>query len=268
MTRVIRVGLFGLGKTGKEVAEQLLNDSAVELCWVVRGNKIDTKKLTASLPVYVAGDVDLRHLVDNYPVDFILDFSTANACFEYAEVMAEKGVGIISAVSAYESHHLDCLKKASNSTIVLYSPNITLGINFIIIAAKILRKLAPHAGVEVVEEHFSDKKEVSGTAVRIAELLKIDPDKHVNSIRVGGIVGRHELIFGLPNQTIRLIHDSINRAAFGQGALFAIKNLDGRENGFYTMEQIVAEGFSSVLNSISPARLNHSAEYNSEYSAG
>ena len=83
--------------------------------------------------------------------------------------------------------------------------------------------------------------------MRIAELLELDPRQHVNSIRVGGIVGRHEIIFGFPNQTLRLTHDSISRAAFGQGALYAIKNLYGRSAGFYTMEQLVAEGFSTAL---------------------
>jgi 4-hydroxy-tetrahydrodipicolinate reductase len=64
---------------------------------------------------------------------------------------------------------------------------------------------------------------------------------------VGGIVGRHEIIFGFPNQTLRLTHDSISRAAFGQGALYAIKNLYERPAGFYTMEQLVSEGFSAAL---------------------
>ncbi len=247
MRNVIRVGLFGLGKIGKEVAAQLLKDPAVELCWVVRGKQTDAVSLPKYLPVYAAKNLDLRILVNSIPVDFILDFSTADVCLEYAEILAEKGIGIISAVSDYQRHHLACLKKASLSTIVLHSANITLGINFIIIAAKILRQLAPQAGIEVIEEHLSDKREVSGTATRIAELLELDPEQHVNSIRVGGIVGRHELIFGFPNQTVRLIHDAINLAAFGQGALFAIKKLDGRDNGFYTMDQIVAEAFSTIL---------------------
>jgi 4-hydroxy-tetrahydrodipicolinate reductase len=248
MTHPIRVGLFGLGKAGKEVAGQLLADQAVELCWVVRGSHVGgATHLPSSLPVHVAQDVGLHRLLDNAPVDFVVDFSSADSCLAYADIMAERGVGIISAVSAYQEHHLSCLKNASLTTAVLYSPNITLGINFIIIAGKVLRKLAPHAGVEVIEEHFCDKKEVSGTAIRIAELLGLDPVKQVNSVRVGGIVGRHEIIFGFPYQTIRLIHDSISRAAFGQGALYAIKNLYGRPNGFYTMEQLVSEGFSAAL---------------------
>lgn len=240
--------MFGLGKAGKEVAEQLLADAAVELCWIIRGgNPAQPSSFSDDLPIYASHEIDLSKLLEKSPVDFIVDFSSADACLEYTKTIADKGIGIISAVSAYQQHHVDCLEKASQKTVVLHSPNITLGINFIIIAGKILRQLAPHAGVEVIEEHFHDKKEVSGTAIRIAELLGLDSQKQVNSIRVGGIVGRHEIIFGFPNQTIRLTHDSINRAAFGQGALYALKNLQGRPKGLYTMEQLVSEGFSAAL---------------------
>lgn len=248
MNNTIKIGMFGLGKAGKEVAEQFLNDPAVKLCWIVRGSNTPlTEHLSEDIPVYISSELDLAKLIKDKPVDFIVDFSSADACLGYADILAAHKISIISAVSAYQEHHLNCLREASKKTVVLYSPNITLGINFIIIAGKILRKLAPHAGVEVIEEHFHNKKEVSGTAIRIAELLGLDPKKHVNSIRVGGIVGRHEIIFGFPNQTLRLTHDSISRAAFGQGALYAIKNLYRRPEGFYTMEQLVSEGFSAAL---------------------
>jgi 4-hydroxy-tetrahydrodipicolinate reductase len=248
MNQTIKIGMFGFGKAGKEVTEQFINDSSVKLCWIVRGsNTFLTDHLPEDIPVYISSEINLAKLIKVNPVDFVVDFSSADACLSYADIMAEHKVGIVSAVSAYQEHHLNCLQEASKKTVVLYSPNITLGINFIIIAGKVLRTLAPHAGVEVIEEHFHNKKEVSGTAIRIAELLGLDPKKHVNSIRVGGIVGRHEIIFGFPNQTLRLTHDSISRAAFGQGALYAIKNLYGKPSGFYTMEQLVSEGFSAAL---------------------
>lgn len=56
-------------------------------------------------------------------------------------------------------------------------------------------------------------------------------------------MGRHEIIFGMPNQIIRLSHESINRAAFGQGAIFAVKYLLQQVPGTYTMETIIAEMF-------------------------
>jgi 4-hydroxy-tetrahydrodipicolinate reductase len=56
-------------------------------------------------------------------------------------------------------------------------------------------------------------------------------------------VGKHEIIFGLPNQTIRLVHESINRAAFGQGAIFAANWLAGAPVGLYSMENIIVDMF-------------------------
>ena len=61
-----------------------------------------------------------------------------------------------------------------------------------------------------------------------------------------GVIGRHEVIFGLPNQTIRVIHESINRAAFGQGALIAAQWLADKEPGVYSMEQIVSESMAGI----------------------
>jgi 4-hydroxy-tetrahydrodipicolinate reductase len=111
------------------------------------------------------------------------------------------------------------------------------------LASQILQGIAPHADVEIVEEHFRGKKEESGTALKIADILGLDKARHVNSIRVGGIVGKHEIIFGLPNQTIRLVHESISKAAFGQGAIFAAKWLIAAPAGMYSMENIIVDMF-------------------------
>lgn len=244
----IRVGLFGLGRAGSEVAGQLARDPQIALRWIIKNSESEPRvHVPTNCHIWSRQQMDTAHLLSEHPVDFIVDFSGPDACLDYAPVAASKNIGIISAVSAYKPKHLTLLRKAGKHSVVMHSPNITLGINFIMIAGKILRKLAPHAGVEIVEEHFKDKIEVSGTAIRLAKALDIDARKQVNSIRVGGIVGRHEIIFGFPFQTIRLIHDSISRAAFGQGALFALKQLAGRAPGFYTMEQLVTEAFSEAL---------------------
>ncbi|NCC69675.1 MAG: dihydrodipicolinate reductase, partial [Clostridia bacterium] len=63
---------------------------------------------------------------------------------------------------------------------------------------------------------------------------------HINSIRVGGIIGKHEVIFGLPNQTIRITHESLSKAAFGQGAIYAAKWIMSKGPGIYTMEEALS----------------------------
>jgi 4-hydroxy-tetrahydrodipicolinate reductase len=73
----------------------------------------------------------------------------------------------------------------------------------------------------------------------MARTLDLD-EARITSLRLGGIVGHHEVVFGFPHQTVRLTHDSIRREAFGTGAAFALRELRQREAGFYTMEELIA----------------------------
>ena len=249
----IRVGLFGFGKTGKLVANEFIKDERFSLEWVVKRTKKFSEKYASRLlghefnegRIHCVEKVGLRFFRKN-PVDVLVDFSSSQGYRGYAAA-ADEGVRIITAISKYEPEDLAALEALSKKTAVLVSPNITLGINFLLVASQVLQKIAPHADVEIVEEHFREKRETSGTALKIAQLLGLEKTKHVNSIRVGGIVGRHEVVFGLPNQTIRLVHESISRAAFGQGAIFGALWLADKGPGLYSMEQIVADMMSRNL---------------------
>lgn len=172
----------------------------------------------------------------------IIDFSDSSACGSY-NMLANTGIKIVTAISNYSAIELKLPTEASKKTAILYSPNITLGINWLMMASKMLKLIIPRADIEIVEEHFRDKNEVSGTALRLANQLDLDAEKHVNSIRVGGIVGKHEVIFGLPFQTLRLVHESINRAAFGTGALYAASWLYEKQSGLDSMEHVFKEKF-------------------------
>ena len=242
----IRVGLWGFGRTGSVVAKEFFDDKSFEIQWVVRKTK-SVKKQYAShsfgceydaIPIFSEQDINAEFF-ENNEVDIIIDFSSFDGYKGY-KAAAERGTRIISAISEYKEEDLYQLKRYSEKTAVLYSPNITIGINFLLIAAQIFQKIAPYADIEIVEEHFREKKEVSGTALKIANALGLKSER-VNSVRVGGIVGCHHIIFGLQNQTIRLVHESINKAAFGRGAVFAAKWLINKTKGFYSMEEIITE---------------------------
>ncbi len=244
---MIRIGLFGFGKTGRMVAKELLQDDLVELVWVLRRKEIKEEKYASRLlginkdnGMIVSKERLTHSFYEEYPVDVIIDFSDASAYKNYA-LPASKGIKIISAISHYSPKALDYIKNLANQTAIIYSPNITLGINFLMVISQILQKIAPNADIEIVEEHFREKKGISGTACKMAQVLGLDEQQHVNSIRVGGIVGKHQVIFGLQNQTIRLIHESISGAAFGKGAIFAAKWVINKDSGFYSMEQIFSE---------------------------
>ncbi len=242
----ISVGMCGFGKTGSIVAQEIIKDEDCELVWVLRKSKRNEGEYASRLmgfetnqgKIYSIDSIDTQTFFEENFVDVIIDFSASSAVETYKNA-ARYGTRIVSAISKYEKKQLKQLKELGENVAVLYSPNITLGINFLIEASKVLQRIVPEADIEIIEEHFKGKPDVSGTALRIAEDLGLDTQNHVNSIRVGGIVGKHEVVFGLPNQTIRIIHESINRAAFGQGAIYASKWLLGKDHGLYTMEEAV-----------------------------
>ncbi len=252
----IKIGLFGFGRTGSVVAKVIATDPLFSLKWVCR-KTIPTNLIYASHALgfdenfspFVAFENLTPEYLKKFPVDMIIDFSNGSACKAY-DMLANAGVKIVTAISNYTSTEINFIHEASKKTAVLYSPNITLGINWLMIASKMLKTIIPHADVEIVEEHFREKNEVSGTALRLAKQLELEPDKHVNSIRVGGIVGKHEVIFGLPYQTIRLTHESINRAAFGTGSVFAANWLYQKQPGLYSMENIFQEKFVQLIKNI------------------
>lgn len=253
----LNVGLIGFGRTGSVVAKEITLDPELSLKWVCRrSTSTDDPFASHSLgytndfaPFVAAASLD-DDFLKAHPVDIVIDFSSSSTSQIY-ERLSLCEIRLVSAISNYGQAELELLKAASQKTSVLYSPNITLGINWLIMASKMLRKIIPHADVEVIEEHFRAKKDISGTALKLARQLDINPTDHVNSIRVGGIVGRHEVIFGLPHQTIRLTHESISRAAFGTGAIFAAKWLKSQSKGFYSMENVLQEIFNKEIHDLS-----------------
>jgi 4-hydroxy-tetrahydrodipicolinate reductase len=248
----MRVGLFGFGKAGKAVATVLLQSKETHLCWVVRKSKVLQHR---SVPeflgivndeqglIFTKDECPPQQLLDEHPVDVIIDFSSADAIRSYGQEAAKRDIAIVTAISEYPAETIDYLNKLSEKTRVLWSPNITIGINFMILAAKILKSIAPYTDIEIIEEHFKTKKEISGTARKIAHVLDLEQEA-IKTIRAGGIVGRHEIIFGFPYQTVRLIHESITREAFGGGALFAALNIIDRAPGLYSMEDILIPYFN------------------------
>ena len=240
MTKQIRIGLVGYGRAGKAVANVLASDPRFKLCWIARRGGDGKQKAHpgTEVPILGLGANPFAELFERMPVDALVDFSARESIHVYGKEVRKRGIELVSAISAYTEDDLAYARDLGRDTRVLCSPNITLGINFLIVAAKLLRKIAPFADVEILEQHFREKPEVSGTARKIAETLEVEGER-ITSLRLGGIVGHHEVIFGFPHQTVRLTHESIRREAFGTGVAFALTNLMECDTGFYTFDELL-----------------------------
>ena len=182
----MKIGLIGYGKAGSAVAAILGQDPRYRLAWIANrsGAPHSVSVGDNDLPVIPLDAVTLGAWLDAHPVDALVDFSNAAAAHVYGEQVMRRGLILVTAISSYTPGEMAYVQALGAHSRVLCSPNITVGINFLILAAKMLREIAPFADVEILEQHFRDKPEVSGTAKKIAQSLLVDDEKIV-SMRPG-----------------------------------------------------------------------------------
>ncbi len=143
----------------------------------------------------------------------------------------------------------------------LIAPNFAIG-------AVLLMKFAAEAAryfpaVEVIELHHDQKLDApSGTALRTIELIrrscpegqkdKPSPQESlpgdrggrylgipVHSVRLPGLVAHEEVLFGGAGQVLSLRHDSLSRASFLPGVLYAIRRVPRLRTLYYGLETIL-----------------------------
>ncbi|MBQ8696505.1 MAG: 4-hydroxy-tetrahydrodipicolinate reductase, partial [Clostridia bacterium] len=61
----------------------------------------------------------------------------------------------------------------------------------------------------------------------------------IHAVRMGNIVGDHEIIVGTDTQRITLKHEAVTRAIFAEGALSAMQFILGKDAGLYDMKDMI-----------------------------
>ena len=193
-------------------------------------------------------------------IDCVVDFSHHSCAPALLDFCVENGLAAVIATTGHTPEEKAAVLAASEKIPVFYSGNMSLGIALLIELAKTAAKTMPEAEIEIVEAHHNRKLDApSGTALMIADAItqvrpeayahsgrtgqgKRDPKEiGIHSLRMGNVVGIHEVIVATENQTITLKHEAHNRALFAEGALAAAEFLCGKGAGLYTMNDIVGD---------------------------
>ncbi len=230
--KAIRVCTLGLGRTGKEVATEVLKQSDMKLAFAVssRRNPYVGQDLSMLLGESAAGVTiqsteTLAQQLKHCPVDVAVDFSTPEAAVENAEILAKHKAGIVIATTGFTDTQLVRLHSIADhyETGIVYAPNITLGVNVMMLLANLATALLENYDCTIIETHFKDKKDApSGTAKKIAEEIQRGMKRHcpagkepqipIHALRVGGVVGRHSVLLAGPDDQIEITHESFSRA--------------------------------------------------------
>ena len=197
-------------------------------------------------------------ILKNFDVNCIIDFSHHSATNDLINFAVENKIPLVLATTGQTEEEKQVILNASKYIPLFYSANYSLGVALLVELAKKTASAFPDAEIEIIEKHHNRKVDApSGTALMIADAIKtVRPETYVHNgrsgqgkrekneigvhaIRMGNIVGEHEVIVGTQNQQITLKHEAFSRSLFAEGAISAVKFLEGKPIGHYTMTDIV-----------------------------
>ncbi|MGM9941487.1 MAG: 4-hydroxy-tetrahydrodipicolinate reductase [Bulleidia sp.] len=191
--------------------------------------------------------------------DVLVDFSFHGAIGEIMAYCVEHHVPAVIATTGHTEEEKQIICNAAQSIPVFYSSNMSIGVAVTCQLAKQAAAAFRDADIEIVETHHNRKIDApSGTALMIADALKeIRPDAVVTtgrsghakrekneigiqSVRLGNVVGIHEILISNGNETLTIKHEAHDRALFAQGALEAARFVIGKQAGLYDMKSLMS----------------------------
>ncbi len=237
------------GRMGREVAKMALD--GVRGAFPVAGFDvvpIDTREFRSYTD---------WNAVEEVP-DCIIDFSNHTGTSALLKYACERNIPAVIATTGHTETEQKEIEAASKVIPIFHSANMSLGIALLVELAKLTAKTFPDADIEIIEKHHNRKLDApSGTALLLANAIreirakaklifgrqgqaKREPDEiGVHAIRMGNIIGEHEVIVGTDTQTITLKHEAHSRALFAEGAIAAADYLIGKPAGLYDMKSMI-----------------------------
>ncbi len=224
----------------------------------------DAGVLAGVSPLGVAiTDDPLPLLIDT---DGIVDFSTPASTVELSALAAQARIAHVIGTTGLSEPDLAKLAAAAWHAPIVRSGNMSLGVNLLASLVRIAaRALGEEFDVEILEMHHRSKVDApSGTALLLGEAaaegrgveLKSHSERGRDgitgsrqagaigfaSLRGGGVIGDHSVVFAGDGERITLSHQAEDRALFARGALKAALWAKGRKPGLYAMADVLGLG--------------------------
>jgi len=192
------------------------------------------------------------------PADVVVDFSHHTAIADVLRYAKKIGAAAVIGTTGHTAEEKELIYAAAKEISVFYAGNVSLGIAVLCRLVKQAASYFPDADIEIVEVHHTRKVDApSGTAHMLFNAIKeVRPQAYENcgragegkrtkdeigihALRMGNVVGIHEVHINTGNQTLVLKHESGSRAMLADGAVAAARFIEGKAAGLYDMESIL-----------------------------
>ena len=190
--------------------------------------------------------------------DVVIDFSHHTAVSDVLAYAKQIGAAAVIGTTGHTPEEKALIRAAAEEIPVFYSGNMSLGIAVLCRLAKQAAACFPDADIEIVEVHHTRKVDApSGTALmlfnairevrpqatancgRAGEGKRTKEEIGISSLRMGNVVGVHEVHICTGTQTLTLKHEAVTRAMLADGAVDAARFMVGKSRGLYSMEHIL-----------------------------
>ncbi len=196
----------------------------------------------------------------NVDGDILIDFSHHGVIGSVIQYGKTHHCSLVIGTTGHTDDEKAQIYKAAKELPVFYSGNMSLGIAVLCRLAKQAAACFPDADIEILEVHHNRKVDApSGTAHMIFNALKqMRPaavevcgrsgegkrkadEIGIASLRMGNVVGVHEVHICTPSQTLTLRHEAGSRQMLAEGAVDAARFMMGKPAGLYDMESLLEE---------------------------
>ena len=220
---------------------------------------IDISPANIDVPVAV-GYMEADNLSALSQVDVIVDFSHHSSTEGLLAFATRHNIPVVLATTGHTEEEKALINRAGEMIPIFYSANMSVGVALLVELAKRASIAMPDAEIEIIEKHHNRKVDApSGTALMIARGIQEVRDNAtlnlgrsgnakrthdeigIHAIRMGNIVGEHEVIIGTNAQTITLKHEAHDRSLFAEGAICAAQFIVGKSAGIYNMQDLLAD---------------------------
>ena len=190
--------------------------------------------------------------------DVVVDFSHHTAVADVLAYAKKIGAAAVIGTTGHTPEEKAMIYAAAEEIPVFYAGNVSLGIAVLCRLVKEAASYFPDADIEIVEVHHTRKVDApSGTAHMLFNAIKeVRPaafencgragegkrtkdEIGIHALRMGNVVGIHEVHINTGNQTLVLKHESGSRAMLADGAVAAARFMVGKGKGLYDMESIL-----------------------------
>ena len=190
--------------------------------------------------------------------DVVIDFSHHSAAPAVIAWAKANGCAAVIGTTGHTPEEKQLILDAAKEIPVFFSGNMSLGIAVLCKLAKQAAAFFPDADIEIVEVHHNRKVDApSGTARMLYEAVKeVRPEATdhcgragegkrtkneigISSLRMGNVVGVHEVHICTGNQSLTLRHEAQSREMLAEGAVDAARFMVGKPKGLYAMEQLL-----------------------------